>query len=117
MFQRSYRTSCSKIPPKLFTRSWRRTRKRLPCKYKLSNVSIVLIFIVQGVLFFQAFDLRSFLDVGDEEQDQIELEKIKDASKVVKSEIVKLLEQYDEAVREIGLIKKEVAKKKTTLTS
>jgi hypothetical protein len=55
--------------------------------------------------------------LGDEEQDRIELDKIRDASKVVKSEIVKLLEQYDEAVREIGLIKKEVSKKKTTLTS
>lgn len=54
--------------------------------------------------------------LGDEEQDRIELDKIRDASKVVKSEIVKLLEQYDEAVREIGMIKKEVSKKKTTLT-
>ena len=55
--------------------------------------------------------------IGDEEQDRVELEKIKEASKIVKSEILKLLEQYDEAVREIGQIKKEVAKKKTPLTS
>jgi hypothetical protein len=57
------------------------------------------------------------LTAGDEEQDRIELEKIKLASKTVKSEIVKLLEQYDEAVREIGQIKKEISKKKTSIVS